>query len=100
MGGSAFVFMVTLDGPSVCKKVLRLVDERLPQIFGQRCCTHAWHLLLRDIIKFEFMHVLSRIVRLLKFVVNHSAILTIFQTLVVRTEVTSNNYFSSIYLKQ
>jgi hypothetical protein len=83
MGGCLVVFMVTLDGPNVCKKVLRLIDLRLPQIFGQRCTTHGWHLLLQDIVKVEFSDVLKKIVRLLKFVVNHSAILVIFQELVV-----------------
>jgi hypothetical protein len=83
IGGAMYVFIICLDGPSVCKKLLRLVNERMPQIFGQRCTTHAWHLLLKDICKFEFMHVLSRVVRLLKFVVNHTAILVIFQELVV-----------------
>lgn len=61
LGGDSHVFIVCLDGPNVCKRVLKLVDARMPRIFGQRCCTHAWHLLLGDIVKFEFKHVLSRI---------------------------------------
>jgi len=83
LGGDIIVFIVVLDGPSVCKKVLALIDEREAKIFGQRCSTHGWQLLLKDISKIEFSKVLSRIVRLLKFVVNHSAVMVIFQKLVV-----------------
>ena len=83
LGGDGIVFIVVLDGPSVCKKVLALIDEREAKIFGQRCSTHGWQLLLKDISKIEFSKVLSRIVRLLKFVVNHSAVMVIFQKLVV-----------------
>ena len=93
IGGSKNVFIICLDGPSVCKAVLRMVNERMNKIFGQRCATHAWHLLLKDICKFEFMHVLSRIVRLLKFVVNHSGILVIFQELVVNFYYTTSHIF-------
>jgi hypothetical protein len=77
------VFISCLDGPSVCKTVLRMVNEHMNIICGQRCATHAWHLLLKGICKFKFTHVLSRIVRLLKLVVNHSGILVISQELLI-----------------
>ena len=41
-GGDGIVFIVVLDGPSVCKTVLALIDERGAKIFGQRCSTHGW----------------------------------------------------------
>lgn len=83
MGGSVVIFMVSLDGAGACKAALKLLEERHPQIFGQRCATHGWHLILKDITDIEFMHVLSRVSRLLKFVTNHSAILQIFTEIVV-----------------
>ena len=69
--GPENVFIVCMDG--ACQKTLRLINDGIPKVFGQRCSTHGCSLLMADIAK-SFVDELKLIGMLLHFVCNHDGI--------------------------
>jgi hypothetical protein len=75
--GTDKVFIVCMDG--ACKKTLRLVEEGLPKVFGQRCSTHGCSLLCKDVGKL-FLWEIKFCLKLLHFILHHDDILHLFST--------------------
>lgn len=79
-GGDDIIFIVCLDGASSCKAVLKMVDEFYSKIFGQRCNTHGWSLLIKDLTNNAiFGGHIKEMHRLIKFITNHSGIYSLFK---------------------
>ena len=65
-------FLVCLDGASACMKALRLLHAKFPHVFGQRCCLHAWSLVLGDIAKLVlFRDTIKKFLKLIVFINAH-----------------------------
>lgn len=67
------VFLVCMDG--ACKGTLTLIDQTYQQIFPQRCATHGYSLLHKDVAQFFGKGDLETIkwaMRALKLFVNHT----------------------------
>ncbi len=75
MLGDEFIFLIIMDGASVCIAAMRIVRERFRHVFSQRCSTHGISLLLAAICKF-FKEQIRLVVQIIVFVNNHEALYT------------------------
>lgn len=78
--GAAYIFLLVMDGASVCKSVLKNITSQpgCGQIFGLRCCLHGLNLVIEDIGKELFPREIEYMVRLVKFIANHGTIYSLF----------------------
>ena len=100
-GGDSVIFIVCLDG--ACKKVLRMIDVAYSRIFPQRCGTHAWSLLMKDIGSLFGDHLITAL-RLITYIVNHSGISSLFLKVIPTpkglTRPVDTRFGSNFYVQQ
>ena len=75
-GGTETVFAVCMDGASACMSVLAQIEAKYPKIFAQRCSTHAWSLLMKDIGK-VLNDILKASIGVVKFIISYSFVYTL-----------------------
>ena len=78
--GAAYIFLLVMDGASVCKSVLKDITSQpgCGQIFGLRCVLHGMNLTIEDVGKQLFSEEIEFMVRLVKFIANHATIYALF----------------------
>jgi hypothetical protein len=71
-----------MDGASVCIMAMKMINERFPHIFPQRCATHGYSLLLKDLSRLVFFaETLKGTVTITAWIVNHDWVCLPFASL-------------------
>ena len=76
------IFLVCLDGAAACQKALRLLHVKYSHVFGQRCCLHAWSLVLGDFAQLPLFRATVKIfLKLIVFINSHERAYTLLESL-------------------